>query len=193
MFSSIHSRKACALLERGGVIAYPTEGVYGIGCLPHYNPSVQRVINIKGRPSDAGLILIAADISLLQEWIAPTAQERENLLKAVDYPTTWIVSAQPSARGLLTGERETIAVRITTHPVAAELSWLTGSALVSTSANRTGKRPTKTALTARLRLGKAVDYVISGALGNWPGASEIRIAANNQVLRPRSPIHLRAI
>jgi len=179
-------RKAARCLERGGVIAYPTEGVYGIGCLPGFPDAIARVISIKGRRADAGLILIAADLELLDDWIAPTANELENLQRPMDYPTTWIVTARPGVHPLLTGGRETLAVRITDHPLAASLSVATGEPLVSTSANRAGNPPAMTAFQARLKLGKALDYVISGPLGGASGPSEIRVAADNRVLRAAS-------
>lgn len=179
-------KKAARCLEAGGVIAYPIEGVYGIGCLPQFGDAVQRVIEIKGRSAAAGLILIAADVELLAGWIAPTAAELKHLLQPVDYPTTWIVTAREGLDPLLTGGRPTLAVRITDHPVAAALSAAVGGPLVSTSANRTGKAPALSGSQARNRLGHLLDYVISAPLGKAAGPSEIRVAASNQVLRPAS-------
>ncbi len=179
-------RKAAHCLEAGGVIAYPTEGVYGIGCLPGCPAAVARVIDIKGRRADAGLILIAADLELLDDWIAPTGAELANLQRPVNYPTTWIVTARSRVHPLLTGGRDTLAVRITGHPLAAALSVATGEPLVSTSANRSGNAPAMSAFQARLKLGKMLDYVISGPLGGASGPSEIRVAADNRVLRAAS-------
>lgn len=183
---NFHIRKAARCLEEGGVIAYPTEGIYGIGCLPQFVDAVERVIAIKGRSAAAGLILIAADVELLTGWIAPDAAELENLLRPVEYPTTWIVTAREGLDPLLTGGRPTLAVRITDHPIATALSKAVGGPLVSTSANRAGKAPAMTGHEARHKLGYLLDYVISGPLGNAAGPSEIRVAATDQVLRPAS-------
>jgi L-threonylcarbamoyladenylate synthase len=179
-------RKAAHCLEAGGVIGYPTEGVYGIGCLPGYPNAIERVINIKGRRADAGLILIAADLELLDDWIAPTTAELANLQRSSHYPTTWIVTAQPKVHPFLTGGRNTLAVRVTDHPLAAALSVATGAPLVSTSANKRGAAPALSAFQTRLKLGKTLDYVISGPLGGASGPSEIRVAADNRVLRAAS-------
>lgn len=179
-------RKAARCLEAGGVIGYPTEGVYGIGCLPQYSDAVGRVIGIKGRSASAGLILIVADIELLTGWIAPDAAELRNLLRPVVHPTTWIVTAAPGLDPLLTGNRDTLAVRVTGHPLAAALSNAVQGPVVSTSANRSGKKAALTAQQTRRRLGKHLDYVISGPLGGTAGPSEIRVAASDQVIRAAS-------
>ena len=179
-------RKAARCLEAGGVIAYPTEGVYGIGCLPQYTDAVERIVTIKGRSASAGLILIAAEVELLTGWVAPSAAELKNLLRRMEHPTTWIVSAQPGLDPLLTGGRDTLAVRITEHPIAAGLSAAVSGPLVSTSANKSGKAAAMNAHQARHKLGRTLDYVISGPLGSAAGPSEIRVAADGRVVRPAS-------
>jgi L-threonylcarbamoyladenylate synthase len=184
MSGSFHIRRAAEVLYEGGVIAYPTEGVYGLGCLPGDGDAVERLMNIKGREQSAGLILLAADLELLEEWIAPSALEIERLEQPHSYPTTWIVTAAAHTPDWLTGGRPTVAVRITDHPVAAALSLAADQALVSTSANRSGYPAARSALLTRLRLGQELDYVVSGALGNAAGPSEIRVAIDNTVLRP---------
>lgn len=184
MTSRAKIHEAARILHKGGVIAYPTEGVYGIGCLPDNDAAIERIFAIKGRRADAGLILIAADHGLLSGWIAPTETEVGRLLQPVAKPTTWIVTAHPSVSPLLTGGRPTIAVRITDHPVAAGLSWATGSPLVSTSANRSGKPAAMSGLEARLKLGECLDTVVHGPLGGAVGPSEIRVAQSDTVIRP---------
>ncbi|NND54222.1 MAG: L-threonylcarbamoyladenylate synthase [Gammaproteobacteria bacterium] len=177
---------AARILHAGGVIAYPTEGVYGIGCLPDNEAAIERIFQIKGRRADAGLILIAADHGLLTGWIAPTETEVDRLLRPVDKPTTWIVTAHPSVSPLLTGGRPTIAVRVTDHPVAGALTLATGSPLVSTSANRSGKPVAMSGLHARLKLGRQLDRIVHGPLGNRTGPSEIRVAQSDAVIRAGS-------
>lgn len=183
MHTDFRVRKAARILLNGGVIAYPTEGVYGIGCLPGNTEAVERILDIKGRKANAGLILIAADLGLLSGWIAPSGAEVERLLQPVDRPTTWIVTAHPGVSPLLSGGRTTLAVRVTRHPLAAAMSRATCGPLVSTSANRSGKKPAMSGLDARLRLGAELDAVVCGALGGAAGPSEIRVAADNRVIR----------
>ncbi|MDP6437657.1 MAG: Sua5/YciO/YrdC/YwlC family protein [Gammaproteobacteria bacterium] len=176
-------RHAAHVLLQGGVIAYPTEGVYGLGCLPDYRESVQHILNLKGRSVSAGLILIAADSEQLQDWIAPTAAERKRLEKKSSQPVTWLVTAREHTPGWLTGGHNTLAVRITRHPVAAALCRAADSPLVSTSANRSGRPPARTALQARRWLGNELDAVVAGPLGDASGPSEIRMAQDNRVIR----------
>ena len=186
MCTHLKIQQASAAILAGGVIAYPTEGVYGIGCLPDDPLAVDRILRIKGRTARQGLILVAPNISLLEPWIAPTEQELERLQRPVSKPTTWIVTAAPGISQLLSGGRDTLAVRISAHPIVAALCNASSSALVSTSANRSGHRAAKTALQARCWLGNLLDYVISAPLGGAAGPSEIRVAQSDQVIRPGS-------
>jgi L-threonylcarbamoyladenylate synthase len=186
MHASIKIRQAANILLAGGVIAYPTEGVYGLGCLPADRDAVDHLLNVKGRSSATGLIIIAASDNLLAEWIAPTPVELERLQQTTTQPVTWIVTAAQHTPGWLTGSRNTVAVRITTHPIAAALSRATNSALVSTSANRAGRPAATSALQVRRWLGSELDRVVSGPLGGAVGPSEIRMALDNQVIRAAS-------
>lgn len=176
--------RAAALLRAGGVVAYPTEGVYGLGCRPDDAAAVDRVLHLKGRPRAAGLILIAADLPQLAGYIAPTAEESARLAGPTPGPVTWVVTAGPKARSFVTGGRPTVAVRLVGHPLAAALCRAAGMPLVSTSANRRGCPPARTGLTARAWFGRRVDAVLGGPTGGAAGPSEIRDAASGRVLRP---------
>lgn len=177
-------RRAARLIRHGGVIAYPTEAVFGLGCDPGNEAALRRLIAIKGRPAVTGFILIAATLEQLRGWIAPTDSERSRLLVNTSQPVTWVVRAGPRAGRLLTGGRGTLAVRLTGHPVAAALCRAARLPLVSTSANRHGHRPARTALEARRWLGARLDLVVPGATGGRTRPSEIRLARNGAVLRP---------
>ena len=177
-------RHAAAVLHAGGVIAYPTEGVYGLGCRPDEGRAVQFLLELKRRPVSAGLILIAANLEQLAGWIAPTPQEARQLSAGSGRPVTWLVTAGPLTPEWITGGRPTVAVRVTRHPVAAGLCLASGLPLVSTSANRRGKPPARSALAARLRFGRRLDLIVGGATGGMPGPTEIRRAGSGQVIRP---------
>jgi L-threonylcarbamoyladenylate synthase len=184
-------KKAARIVLNGGVIAYPTEGVYGLGCLPDDWRAVDRLLTIKGRASKAGLILIAPDYELVAAWLAPTQQEYERITAAnhasinapVISPITWVVTAAPGTPDWLTGGRSTLAIRLTEHPIVARLCTEIGGAITSTSANRSGRPAARSSLTARRQLGRDLDFVLPGPLGNATGPSEIRMAQDNQVLR----------
>jgi L-threonylcarbamoyladenylate synthase len=176
-------RHAAAVLHAGGLIAYPTEGVYGLGCRPDDSRAVQRLLALKQRPVSAGLILIAASLGQLTDWIEPTAREIRQLTATPAGPVTWLVTAGPLTPEWITGGRPKVAVRVTGHPVAACLCRAAGLPLVSTSANRRGKPPARSALGARLRFGAQLDLVVGGATGGAAGPTEIRDATSGRVLR----------
>ena len=173
------------VLLRGGVIAYPTEGVFGLGCLPDDPGAVQRVIDIKQRDAAKGLILIAADAGQLAGWIELPAGRS---LPDPDpgCPVTWIVPSGPKVTPVLCGSHATIAVRLTTNPTAKALCEAAAAPLVSTSANLSGKPTARNRFVLRRQFGGIVDYIVPGDCGPASGPSEIRAFASGQVLRPRN-------
>jgi len=183
MATPFQLRQAARILREGGVIAYPTEAVFGLGCDPAAEPALRRILAIKQRPAAAGFILIASGWAQLEGWISPTAEQRDRLLAPLDRPVSWVVPAGPRCNPLLTGGRPTVAVRVTTHPVARALCELAAMPIVSTSANRHGRPPARSALAARRQLGASVDLVLGGSTGGATRPSEIRDAATGQVLR----------
>ena len=170
--------KATAALLSGGVIAYPTEGVFGLGCLPDNSDALRRLLQIKQRDSAKGLILIAATGEQLLDWIELPAPDPA-------HPVTWIVPASSQVHRLVRGDNVGLAVRITTHPVAAMICNAVDSAIVSTSANLSGKPVAADALSLRRQFRDLVDYVVPGECGPVTGASEIRHLVTGEVLRPR--------
>ena len=184
MTSWIRVDCAARIVLEGGVIAYPTEAVYGIGCLPFDEEALLRVLALKRRVPQKGLIVVAASMSQLEPLaLLPGGAIGEEMRAGWPGPHTWIVRARPAVPALLTGGRPTIAVRVSAHPIVQRLCRRTGSALVSTSANLSGAAPARTALAVRRRLGGSVDYVLAGALGDSPRPTEIRDAATGRVLR----------
>jgi L-threonylcarbamoyladenylate synthase len=176
---------AADVLFRGGVIAYPTEGVFGLGCLPDDLPAVRRVIGIKRRDASKGLILVAATPAQLDGWI--DLPDGEALPEPdPSQPVTWIVPPGPRTSPLLCGDHETIAVRLTTNPVAKALCEATDSPLVSTSANLSGKPTARNRFVLRRQFASVVDYIVPGDCGPASGPSEIRDYASGRVLRPRT-------
>jgi L-threonylcarbamoyladenylate synthase len=171
-------------LRRGGVVAYPTEGVFGLGCDPRDAAALARLLELKGRPASAGLILIAAEFSQLAPWLAPLAPELEGRAAASwPGPMTWVWPAAAGVSATLTGGRNTLAVRVTAHPPAAALCHAFGGALVSTSANRHGAPPARTAAEVRATFGDSIDATLDADCGGLPGPTEIRDALTGAVLR----------
>ena len=175
---------ACAALERGGLVAYPTEAVFGLGCDPSRGETVARLLALKERPEAKGLILIAADFAALQPWLAtPTPAQWARVEATWPGPTTWLLPAAADCPRRLTGAHDTLAVRVTAHPVAAALCRAHGGALVSTSANPAGAVPARDAATVRRQFGDAVDAIVEGAAGPATRPSAICDARTGETLR----------
>jgi len=177
-------RQARDIVWAGGVIAYPTEAVYGLGCDPLAAGAVERILAMKSRDADKGFILIASHIEQLLPFLAPLEPAVHRKLEVSwPGPVTWVVPAADAVPDTLTGGRDTLAVRVTAHPGARALCEATGMALVSTSANLSGHPPACSALQVRGRLGSDVDYVVPGLTGPQRKPTEIREALTGKVLR----------
>ena len=173
-----------AHLRGGGLIAYPTESCYGLGCDPRNPRALRRLIRLKGRSAAKGLLLIADHFKRLQAFIRPlSATDRARMQRSWPGPVTWVVPASATCLPELTGGRPTIAVRVTAHPGAARLCRSLGMALVSTSANKSGKKPAKTAAECRRMFGARV-RVIAGRIGTRKRPSTLIDLATGTVLRP---------
>ena len=173
-----------AWLRRGGIIAYPTESCYGLGCDPRNPRALQRLIRLKGRSTARGMLLIADRFKRLKPFVRPLhAADLARMQHSWPGPVTWVVPASNACPPLLTGGRPTIAVRITAHPVAAQLCRSLGMALVSTSANKSGKNPAKTAAECRRIFGARV-RVIAGRIGRRRRPSTLIDLATGNILRP---------
>lgn len=176
-------RLAARVLRRGGIVGYPTEGVYGLGCDPLHGEVVLRLLALKRRPFEKGLILIGATFAQLAPFARPDAGQLARASAAWPGPVTWVLPAAPGVPPWLTGGRDSIAVRVTAHPTAAALCRSFGGALVSTSANVSGRPPARSGLGVRKVFGSAVEMVVSGAERTRPRPSEIRDASTGRVLR----------
>ena len=179
------ARRSADVLLGGGVIAYPTEGVFGLGCLPDDPEAVERVLDIKQRSACKGLIVIAARVEQLSGWVASSLLGR---IPGPDprRPVTWIVKPTREVPALITGDHAGLAARITTNPVAALICDAVDMPIVSTSANLAGQPTARNAYVLRRKLGHLVDYIVPGACGPATGPSEIRVLGTEKVLRKGS-------
>lgn len=169
-----------------GVIAYPTEAVFGLGCDPTNEAAIQQILDLKQRPAEKGLILIAADYSQLLPYVDDMAigqDKRFSVLSHWPGPTTLILPARPSVSRLLTGDRDTIAVRVTAFEPARELCRKLGTALVSTSANPSGEEPARTADQVRDYFSEQVAWVMDEPTGGAQSPSRIIDPLSNKVFR----------
>ncbi|MHB1237439.1 MAG: L-threonylcarbamoyladenylate synthase [Gallionella sp.] len=176
-------RRIAAHIRRGGVIAYPTESCYGLGCDPDNRRAVQRILRLKGRPQHKGLILIAAHYHQVARYLQPLTQDQQQRLKtAGTQVVTYLMPALHSAPRWLRGSHGTLAVRLTAHKQAARLCRGLNSALVSTSANRSGQRPARTYAQCRRLFGSKV-WVLPGRVGKRRNPSTIITWADGKIIR----------
>ncbi|MFT5449442.1 MAG: L-threonylcarbamoyladenylate synthase [Gammaproteobacteria bacterium] len=177
-------RRMANLLRAGGVIAYPTEGVYGLGCDPLNQAAVERILRLKGRSAGKGLILIGADETQLWPFIQIVDDARMSPVRnSWPGPVTWVFPARDDINPLISGGRRTVAVRVTSHPGAAALCAAFGGALISTSANVSGAKPARTRLRVQRELGAHIDGIARGRVGERRQPSTIRNVADAQFLR----------
>ena len=179
-----HLRRATQILSAGGVIAYPTEAVYGLGCDPLDATAVMRILELKQRPLEAGLILIAADFSQLTSFLEPLTPAVQRRVAATwPGPVTWLLPARPEVPLWLRGQHTTLAVRVTAHAGTAALCRSFGGALVSTSANPRGHEPARTSTKVHQYFSDLIDYVLPGSLGRQRRPSEIRDGLSGAIVR----------
>lgn len=180
-----HIHQARRTLLRGGVIVYPTETVWGLGCDPFHEAAVRRLLDIKLRPVEKGLILIAANLEQLLPYIvAPSAAKLNAAASTWPGPVTWVFEASDAVPTWVRGKHPTVAVRVTSHPVAQALCADLGKPLVSTSANISGHPPSQNELLVRRWFNGKVDLFLAGKAGPHSRPSEIRDARSGAILRP---------
>jgi L-threonylcarbamoyladenylate synthase len=177
-----HIRQAARVARCSGVIAYPTEAVYGLGCLPWSEPAVERVLRLKRRSRGQGLILIASRLEQIEPLVRFAGIDRDRVLAAWPGPVTWILPPSHRVPEWVLGRHEGVAIRLTAYPPARLLCDLAGP-LISTSANPAGHAPARSAFRVRAYFPGGIDYVVPGTSGGQRAPSEIRDARSGAVLR----------
>lgn len=174
-------QRAARIVRRGGLVAYPAEYCFGLGCDPLNRAAVLRLLRLKHRPVAKSLILIAADVSQLACYVDDIPDQ---VLATWPGPHTWLLAPRAGAPGWITGKHPRIAVRVTAHPSAAALCKAAGMAIVSTSANRGGGAPARTGRDVARRFGRKLDFVVRDVVGAAPAPTPIRDAVTGELVRP---------
>lgn len=177
---------ALSALRGGGIIACPTEAVWGLGCDPGNESAVMRLLAIKRREVAKGLLLVAADVGQLEglvDWDALPGDRRETVLASWPGANTWVLPATARVPRWITGGHAGVAIRVTAHPLVRTLCLGFGGALVSTSANVAGEAPARTEAELSPALRAAVDAVLPGATSGLERPTPIRVALSGAVLR----------
>ena len=175
-------KKAAMLIREGGVVAYPTEGVYGLGCDPLNKVAVERLLTLKQRDISKGLIVIGANWQQLQPLTKPVfASQLKKVEKAIG-PITWLFPASAMVPSWITGSSSQLAVRVTDHPVARALCELVGM-LVSTSANVSTHASACSAAETKAIFGERLAMIIDAPVGNLKKPTPIIDVVTNEVMR----------
>jgi L-threonylcarbamoyladenylate synthase len=180
------NEQAASALRAGGVILYPTEGVWGIGCDPFNEAAMRELLAIKQRPVEKGVILVAADLDQLRPCLdlgALPAHRLAEVLSSWPGPHTWVMPASRQVPRWITGEHDSLAVRVSAHPTVAALCRAFGGPLVSTSANLSGQPAVARRADLDPQLLSRVAGVTEGETGGLTTPTPIRDARSGQSLR----------
>lgn len=171
-------------LKSDGVIAYPTEGVFGLGCDAANQQSCERIIELKGRDPLQGLITLVSDWQQLNDWIKPLTSAQLALLEQPrPQATTWLIPASPAAPQWLTGRFSSLAVRKPDWQPLLQLCEAFGHPLVSTSANPHGCPAVTSAAAVQAYFADAIELIWDHDCGQAGAVSRIVDLISGQVLR----------
>lgn len=177
---------AVAILRRGGLVAFPTETVYGLGADARNADAVRRIYAAKGRPAAHPLIVHLADAAQLADWSADVTPLAVKLAARFwPGPLTLILRRAAGVGDAVTGGQDTVGLRVPSHPLAQALLKAFGGGIAAPSANRFGRVSTTTARHVADELGDRVDYVLDG------GASDIGIESTIIDARGDAPVLMR--
>lgn len=175
---------AVAVINDGGVIAYPTEYCFGLGCDLADENAVERIFKIKRRLREQGLILVCSNLSQVRQVAHLDDLPRIDQIKASwPGPTTWLLPIKAGLPNWISGKHDTVAVRVSAHPFVQALCNAWGSAIVSTSANRHGQPALLNAKSVTLTMGAELDFVVDQAVGSQTKPSQIYHALSGERLR----------
>lgn len=177
-------KTAAKIMRDGGVIAYPTESCFGLGCDPRNLQAVRRLLALKCRDLHKGLILIGSSIQHIEIYAdIADAPKHADILKSWPGPNTWLLTPTQQVSEFVRGEHDKIAIRVTAHPIAAMLCEAFDGAIVSTSANLQGQTALKTAMAVKQQFGDGLDHIVSGEIGSDVKPSTIRDGFSGEILR----------
>jgi L-threonylcarbamoyladenylate synthase len=180
---------AAQLLKQGQVLAYPTEAVWGLGCDPFNEQAFQEILELKHRPVEKGVILLAGHVQQVEHLLQDlSADIRQQVIASwsnrqpTERATTWLLPANQYIPTWIKGQHPLVAVRVTTHPLCVELCQQFGGFIVSTSANPAGLTPAHSLNEAQTYFGNSLNY-LEGDLGLSSEPSRILNALTGEVVR----------
>ena len=182
MASDFSIRHAVHIIKHGGIIAYPTDTIYGLGCDPYNPDAVEKINIIKQRPLNKQFILLAGHINQIRPLILIN-KEQEKLITQNPEPTSWVINASQYAPEWLTGKYGTLTIRISKNHDVQRLCHALGHAIISTSANISGKTPAKNSLELHKYFHNKVDKILLSNKKLTDKPSRIIRLCDNHVIR----------
>lgn len=173
------------MLTAGGVIAYPTEAVFGLGCRADLPAPAERIRQLKGRDPAQGMIVLTDDLARVQAWLSPlSTQLEERLTLSWPGPVTWLIPASKDCPTWLKGASDRLAVRIPEHELSRRLCRELEAPLVSTSANPAGRAPARNARAVAEYFPQGLDLILDAPLGGRAKPTGIHDLITGEVIRP---------
>ena len=152
--------QAAKTVKNGGLVVYPTDTVYGLGCDPFNVKAVEKVFKLKGERKSKPLPILASEMKAVEKIAHMNEDAKKIAKKHWPGPLTLVVPKKPTLPSVVTCNLESVGVRIPNHKVALQLIALCDGLLVGTSANKTGEKPSKTAQEAARQLGEEADIIL---------------------------------
>jgi len=153
--------KATKILKKGGVILYPTDTVWGIGCDATNEEAIKKVYQIKQRNTLNPMLCLVSEASMLKKYLKSVPKESENILRETSSPTTIIYNHSINISKQLTGENDSIGFRVTNNEFCKKLIEKLNKPIVSTSANLSGQPTAYNVKEINTKILKEVDYVVN--------------------------------
>ncbi|WP_190600820.1 L-threonylcarbamoyladenylate synthase [Candidatus Vesicomyidisocius sp. SY067_SCS001] len=176
---NFQTRFAASCLKAGGVISNPTDTIQGLSCLPKFEPSMNKILQFKHRSSAKGLILLASNVHYFKDYVKDTSLLINITIDA--QPTTYLLKANGCTSQLLTGDFDTIALRLTNNELITNLCTITHSALVSSSANITNKCNVRSILGLKVFFSDKLDYIIPPKTYNIQASKIINLQTGEKI------------
>jgi L-threonylcarbamoyladenylate synthase len=178
--------RAVQVLRRGGLVAFPTETVYGLGADAANDAAVAQIYRVKGRPADHPLIVHIGDAALLDRWARDVPHSARALAERFwPGPLTMVLKRAAGVHDRVTGGQDTVGLRVPGHALALELLRAFGGGIAAPSANRFGRISPTSAEHVRSDLGDDVDFILDG------GPCEVGIESTIVDLSRGAPVLLR--
>jgi len=180
--SRFQIQQAAKAIKNQGVIAYPTESVYGLGCNPLCEKAVNKILQLKRRPIKKGLILIASNFKQLAFFTDLSLTDKEKI-RSNTAAQTWLVKKSTQTPLWICGEHSKVAIRVSQHPIVKALCNEAGMAIVSTSANTANSKSAASLLQVRQYFPTQLDFYLPGSTGSLSKATPIIDLETSEFIR----------